>query len=295
MNKHRAAAPWTVGKVLGWTAHRFKKTGFRTPRLDAEVLLAAVLGCDRVTIYTDYHKPLTEQERSAYRELVRRRLAGEPAAYLVGQKEFWSLPFRVDREVLIPRPESELLVELALELTKDRTAPLILDVGTGSGCLAVAIAHERRDATVVASDISLHALDVARENATRNEVAVELRQGADLEPVTETESGTFDLIITNPPYIATTDLNRVDAHVLDHEPHGALLAGEDGLDVIRRLIAGAPDVLRPGGWFVTELDPVQVPAVDALLSAHGGYDQIAFRQDLAHRERAAVARRKPID
>jgi release factor glutamine methyltransferase len=285
---------WTVGRVLSWTAERFRQAEMESGRLEAEILLASVLGCSRVGLYTDYHKPLDERERDAYRKLVRRRLRGEPTAYLVGEKEFWSLPFYVDERVLIPRPETELLVEIALEVLKDIEAPFLFEMGTGSGCVAVAIAKERPDARVVATDIDGDALDVARRNVERNEAGnVELRQGAGLEPVTEAEMGHVDLIVSNPPYVATSRLDQVQEHVIAYEPERALLAGKDGLDVIRMLVARAPRALKQGGWLVTEIDPAQAEEVEELLERAGSFDRIQVRHDLTHRDRAALARRKP--
>lgn len=277
---------WTILKVLQWTQQRFAERGLRTPRLDAEVLLAHVLGCDRVKLYTHFDQPLKKEELGAYRELIKRRLGGEPVAYLVGRQEFWSLPFAVDPRVLIPRPETEGVVEAALELLAGRPSPKVADVGTGSGAIAVAIAHERPDARVVAIDRSPEALAVAKDNAANNGATVELLEGDLLAPLEG--RGPFDLIASNPPYIADRDFSSLPPEVRC-EPRLALTSGPEGLEAIRRLAAGAPPLLADGGALVLEIGAGQAEAVRALLGEH--FSSVEVRRDLAGIGRVAIARK----
>ncbi len=302
---------WTVGDVLKWTTERFKEAGLSSPRLDAEVLLASVLSCDRVTVYTDYQKPLDLQERARYRELVKKRLEGQPTAYLVGHREFWSLDFKVNPHVLIPRPDTELLVELTLELIKDTAHPLIADIGTGSGCIATAIAKERKDATIVATDLSQKALSTAKENARRHGVNIEFFHGFLTEPLME-RAGEFHLVVSNPPYIPENeDLESsergkkpqgvqtgttggdlmCDPNVMKYEPREALMGGEDGLDIIRALIADVPNILRPGGFFITEVGANQASRVAELMKETKAYENVDIRRDLAGLDRAVFGKK----
>jgi release factor glutamine methyltransferase len=279
---------WTVLKVLQWTQQRFRERGMPSPRLDAELLLCEVLKRDRVGLYVHHDQPLAKTELAAYRELIKRRLAGEPVAYLLGRQEFWSLPFQVDRRVLIPRPETEGVVEVALELLKARRAPALADLCTGSGAIAIAVAHERPDARVVAVDLSADALAVAAANVTACEVDVELRQGDLLDPLEEER---FDVITANPPYIAEGDYGGLPAEVRC-EPRLALLGGPDGLGVIRRLLGAAPGALAEDGALVMEIGAGQSEAVAALGRA-AGFGEVSVRKDLAGIERVVVLRQAP--
>ncbi|MSP61675.1 MAG: peptide chain release factor N(5)-glutamine methyltransferase [Myxococcales bacterium] len=278
---------WTILKVLQWTQRRFGERGLRTPRLDAEVLLAHLLARDRVALYTHFDQPLAKEELAAYRELIRQRLTGEPVAYLVGKQEFWSLAFAVDRRVLIPRPETEGLVEAVLKLVAGRPSPSVADIGTGSGAIAVAVAHERPDARVVAVERSPDALAVARANVAAHGVAVELREGDLLLPITR--DAPWDVIASNPPYIAEPEFPSLPAEVRC-EPREALLAGEDGLAVIRRLIEGALPLLAGEGALMLEVGAGQAPEVAELARARG-YRTIETTRDLAGIERVVIARR----
>ncbi len=276
---------WTPLKVLEWTTGRFADAGNPSPRLDAQVLLAHVLDCDRVSLYTNFDKPLKEEELRQYRELIRRRLAGEPTAYLIGEKEFWSLAFTVDERVLIPRPDTELLVEVALELARARGAsPRIAEIATGSGAVAIALAKELPDATVVATDLSAGALAVATANVERHGVGdrVELREGDLLAPLAGER---FDVLVANLPYVPTGDLPTLSAEVRC-EPRGALDGGPDGLDLLRRLCAGAAAHLAPGGAIALEHGFDQGPGVRALLASLAG---ATTRTDLAGQPRVTLA------
>ena len=272
---------WTLLKVLRWTQTRFSERGLPAARLDAEVLLSHVLGMDRIALYTHFDQPLAKEELARYRELIRRRLAGEPVAYLVSRQEFWSIPLYVDERVLIPRPETEILVEVVLAFLKGKAQPRVLDVGTGSGAIAIAIAHERPDAEVLAVDVSPGALEVAKRNAEAADAEVEFLAGDLFAPASA--RGPFTAIASNPPYIEDGAFAALQREV-QREPRGALLGGPDGLAVIRRLVAGAPPLLEEGGMLAMELGAGQAQAVARLLGARG-FREVAVKRDLAGIER----------
>jgi len=280
------AEPWTILGVLDWTSDYFAKKGLENPKLDAQVLLSHVLGLERVMLYAYFDRPVSEPERERFRELVKRRARGEPVAYLVGEREFWSLPFSVSPAVLIPRPDTERLVEIALELARAWTAPRILDVGTGSGCVAAALAKELPAARVTAVDVSEAALAVARANFEKNGLAVEALN-SDL--VSALGDRRFDLIVANLPYIPHRDLAGLAADVRDFEPRLALDGGADGLELVRRFIAAAPARLDPGGAIALEAGFDQLDRVAAAL-AEAGYGAIEVHTDLGGHPRVASAR-----
>lgn len=263
---NRSEDAWTVGRLLSWTTEFLKKRGSESPRLDAEVMLASVLGWERVQLYTHFEDEIGEAQRGRYRDLVRRRAEGAPVAYLVGRKEFYSLRFDVSPAVLIPRPESEFVVIEAIEALKTLEAPRLVDVGTGSGCLAVACAHQLTKAKVTAIDLSPKALEVARGNAERHKLIdrVEFLEGDLLGPLAD--APTLDAIVSNPPYIPTDDVANLEPGVRDHEPILALDGGADGLEVVRRLIREAAPRLRPGGHLILEIGTAQEASVRELLS-----------------------------
>ena len=279
---------WTVLDLLRWTTDHFASRGIDTPRLDAEVLLAYALECDRLSLYLEYEKPVEEPERAQFRELVQRRADERiPVALLTGTREFWSLSFEVTPDVLVPRPETETLVTAALERLPDAEAELrVLDVGTGSGAVALALASERPKARVVATDISAAALAVAGRNAERLGLAdrVVFAEGDLFEPLAGER---FDLVISNPPYIGRGEAESL-APELRHEPESALYAGADGLEVLRRLVAEASDHLEAGGVLALEIDPRQAPAL-LQLCTDAGLRDVRVHRDLAGRERAVSA------
>jgi release factor glutamine methyltransferase len=283
-------APWTVRRVLDWTIGYLREQGSESPRLDAEVLLAHARGCKRIQLYTDYDSVLPDDVRARMRALVKRRAACEPVAYLVGHREFFSLEFEVNRDVLIPRPDTETLVVEALDRLKGHERPRVLDLGTGSGCIAVAIAVNHRSAAVTAIDASDAALAVAAGNARRHAVAdrIEFRQGDLFAPVMHDEP--FDVIVSNPPYVPAAEIERLAPDVRDHEPRTALDGGVDGLDVVRRIIGEAAPHLVTGGWLLLECSPEQTTQVAELLTA-AGFAEVVVRQDLAGRGRAVCGRR----
>jgi release factor glutamine methyltransferase len=261
---------WTVGRLLTWTDQFFAQKGSRSPRLDAELLLAHALQCSRMEIYTRYHDVAGEEERQRFRELVRKRSEGCPVAYLVGRKEFYSLSLEVNPAVLIPRPATETLVMECLKLARDITAPRILDIGTGSGNIAIAVARNKPDAPVTATDISPESLEVARRNASANKVAERIRflQGDLFQPISQGER--FQFIVSNPPYVSDDEWNRLEVNVRDYEPRSALQAGAEGLDIIERLIREAPPFLEPGSYLMFEIAPGQEEAVRRLLESVQG-------------------------
>lgn len=280
---------WTVLKVLRWTQARFAEKGLATPRLDAELLLAKALDSDRIGLYTRHDQPLDKDELAACRALIRRRLDGEPVAYIIGKKEFWSLSFTVDERVLVPRPETELLVETALETLRGREAAnqvRIADVGTGSGAIAVALALELRDAEVLAVDVSEAALEVARKNAADLGARVEFLRGDLLDPLVGREP--FDAIVSNPPYIPDAEFAALPPEVR-REPRGALLGGADGLRELRRLVEGGRRLLKPGGLLAMEVGAGQAEAVAELLRS-AGYVDVLVRADLAGIGRVVAGR-----
>ncbi|MCP4447264.1 MAG: peptide chain release factor N(5)-glutamine methyltransferase [Myxococcales bacterium] len=283
---------WTTLKVLDWTAGRFERAGQEGTRLDAQILLAHVLKCPRMALYTSFDSPLAPGELTAYRELIQRRLDGEPVAYLTGTQEFWSLPFSVDERVLIPRPDTETLVQVALELGdsllgEEGGALRVVEVATGSGAVSVALAHERKEWQFVATDISADALEVAKRNAEANTVSerIELRQGHLLEPLV---SDSFSLLVSNLPYISEADMKGLSADVL-HEPHSALCGGPKGTELISEMVGGLVRILEPGGWAALEHGFDQGEAICALASEAGCVD-VQTRSDLAGRARVTFFR-----
>jgi len=277
--------PWTIRRVLAWTTPHFEKKGIDAPRLTAEILLAHVLGVDRVRLYVDHDRPLEADELATYRALITRRLANEPTQYLTGAKEFYGRKYKVDPRVLIPRPETELLVEAVLHaLPKDAPSSAI-DLCTGSGCIAISLAAERAQAEVVATDLSPDACALAKENAQRLEVAgrVTVLEGDLFAPVPR--DARFQVVVSNPPYIASAELPTLQAEV-QKEPHLALDGGADGLVLIRRVITLARERLHPGGLLAMEIGETQGEQVRGLLEA-AGYTQVRIDQDLERRERLA--------
>jgi release factor glutamine methyltransferase len=275
---------WTTLRLLAWTQGYFSEKGIDAPRLTAELLLAHALGCDRVRLYLDFDKPLGEPELKAFRELVRRRAGHEPTAYLVGRKEFYGRTFQVDARALVPRPETELVLEAALlALPADGAA---LDLCTGTGALGVCLALERPGARVVATDLSPDALALARQNAARLGAAgVAFLEGDLYGPVAPGEQ--FHVIVSNPPYVPRGELDTLPPEVR-REPRLALDGGPDGLELLRRIAEGAPARLFPGGALVLEMHESHLDALPAIC-LECGFARAEARRDLAGLPRFTVA------
>jgi len=268
---------WTVARLLEWTTGRFKERGIDSPRLEAEILLACALGIRRIDLYVRHDQIVDDAGRARFRDMVRRRQEGCPTAHIVGKKEFYSLDFAVSPATLIPRPDTELLVDEALRQAKPLTDPLIADIGTGTGCVAVALAHRLPKARIVAVDISPEALETARGNATRLGVAdrVDFRLGDLLAPLAGLRP---DLIVSNPPYIPTNYIAGLDPGVRDHEPALALDGGPDGLRVIERLAEQALSLLAPGGRLLVEIGAGQEEGARGVLT-RAGFTVESVRKD----------------
>ena len=274
---------WTPLALISWTQGYFARAGVDAPRLTAELLLAHALGCDRVRLYLDFDKPLGDPELARFRELVRRRAAGEPTAYVIGRREFYGRAFRADPRALVPRPETELLVEAALASLPEQGA--VLDLCTGSGCVGITIALERPGARVIATDVAAEPLALARENAAQLGATVELRQG-DLYAALP-RAARFDVIAANPPYVPSGEVGRL-AREIQREPALALDGGPDGLRVIGDLVEQAPAWLQPGGTLVVEIHESHAQRVPELCRA-AGFARAELRRDLAGLPRLVVA------
>ncbi len=292
---------WTIGRLLAWTTDYLKRQGTDSPRLDAEILLAHARGCKRIELYTSFDSLADETTRETFRELVRRRAEGTPVAYLVGHKEFYSLSFRVTPDVLIPRPETELLVVRLLDLVKQRPAgapgtppappPAIADVGTGSGIIAIAVAKHVPAARITALDISPAALAVARENAAAHGVAERI-DFFENDLLAAVAGGHFDFIVSNPPYVSEAEFAKLAPTVKNFEPRQALVAGPTGTEVIARLAPQAAERLKPGGWLLLEVSPMIEPAVRQILEADSRWQIEPTIKDLAGLPRIVQARRR---
>jgi release factor glutamine methyltransferase len=282
---------WTVGELLDWTGRRFAEAGIDSGRTDAEHLLAEALGCNRVSLYMRHAEIVGADAKATFRELVRRRLRREPVAYLLGRRGFHALDLelRVDARVLVPRPETEHLVDWLLEELRPAPAPpmAVLDVGTGSGAIALAIARARPDVAVTATELHADALEVAQANASAHDLPVAFVR-ADLLDGVETPAGGWTAIAANLPYISTADLDRLEPEVAVHEPRHALDGGSDGLDLVRRLVEQVRDrgVLRPRGALFLEIGIGQADMVRAIL-VRAGFEDVALRADWAGIPRVA--------
>jgi len=311
------AAAWTLGKLIEWTRGFFEKKGIPQPRLEAEILLAHVLGLGRIDLYLKYDQPVGEAERAAYRDLVRRRAGREPTRYLVGGCEFMSLALKVTPACLIPRPETELLVEEVLRLAGVRrqmpaamaapaagaaapagpatpTAPLsAIDLCTGCGCVAVSLAAYLPHCRITAADISPEALAVARTNAEAHGVAdrVTLLQGDLYEPLDAADVQPADFLAANPPYVAEAEWESLAPEIRLHEPRAALVAGPAGTEIIGRILKGAPAYLKPGGALLVEIGDKQGAAVAQQAAGVRGLADVRIVKDYAGLDRILLARK----
>jgi release factor glutamine methyltransferase len=285
---------WTIGRLLQWTTDYLKQHGAESPRLDAEVLLAHARGCKRIELYTAFDEPASEDLRTKFRALVKERAEGKPVAYLVGHRGFYSMSFRVTPDVLIPRPETELLVVRLLDIAKERgtSEPIaIADIGTGSGIIAVVVAKRLSQAQVVAIDSSPAALAVARGNAEAHHVGDRI-EWFESDLLAAVPAGrTFDIIASNPPYVSEAEFPSLSKTVKDYEPHGALVAGPKGTEVIERIIPAAAERLNPGGWLLLEVSPMIEAAVRELLANEKRLTPQSTLKDSAGLARVVQARR----
>jgi release factor glutamine methyltransferase len=284
--------------LLQWATNTLKDHQIENPRLNAELLLAHSLNLSREGLYTRLHRELWEREKGALERLIQRRISGEPLQYILGQQEFWSINFKVDPRVLIPRPETELLVEQGLRILSEKTfeqKPSILEIGTGSGAIAIALAREMTHIFLVATDISRDALVLAKENATSAGVRdrIQFVNGDLLGPFQPSRAtGVFDLIISNPPYIVQSEIGSLAREVRDFEPVIALDGGKDGLEFYRRLLSQTPSFLREGGWLLLEVGQGQAERVADQIQEHGTFLEPQILPDLAGIKRVVKAQRK---
>ncbi len=285
----------TVRDALREAIAFLSQAGVESARIDAEVLLGSALSSGREALYANLEKPLEAQSRARLRELLQRRARREPVAYILGKKEFWSLEFLVNRDVLVPRPETESVVELALEVASKFSGKLpitILDLGTGSGAIAISLAKELKQSEVWATDISSGALEIARGNAGRQGVEKRIRflPGDGFEPV-RSQGAFFDLVVSNPPYVRRRELQNLPPEVREWEPRLALDGGEDGLEFLRRIVREAFLYLAEGGFVALEVGDGLAREVAALFASAGGYSEISAHRDLSGKDRVVVARK----
>ena len=283
----------TILRMILWSAEYLSGRGVETGRLDAEWLLAAALGVGRLQLYLQYERPLTSEEREAFKPLLRRRASREPLQYIIGWTGFRRLELKTDPRVLIPRPETEVLVQEVLDWASAGRGSLgrVWDMGTGTGAVALSLAVEGVCTRVVATDVSPEALSVAADNARRHDVngLVEFREGSLFEPLEKGEE--FDVIVSNPPYIAEGEKQSLQPEVRDWEPPQALFAGEDGLHVIRQLVAGAPEHLPAGGLLALECGLGQAEQIVKEVNATRAFVEVRIRRDLTGRPRVVMAER----
>ena len=287
---------WTIGRILKWTEGYFADKGLESPRLDAEVLLSHVLKKQRIYLYVHFDEPLQLEELAAYREMVKKRVMHVPVAYILGEREFMGLTFKVTPDTLIPRPDTEILVQAAIDRLKampvsDDTALHIADIGTGTGAICLSVLHYLPQATAETVDISPAARAVAEENAEQLGLAdrITFHTGDLLAPLA---SRTFAAILSNPPYIPEADIGTLAPEVRTKEPHTALSGGADGLDFYRRLAAEAPQMLAPNGFLAFEVGIHQAQDVAALVKANPLIGKTEILPDYAGIDRVVVAWRK---
>ncbi len=287
---------WTVQKILEWTTSYFKSNNIESPRSSAEILLAHVLRLQRIELYLRYEQPLNKGERSSFKELIKRRINREPVAYITGEKGFWLSNFFVTRDVLIPRPETESLLEEALLLLSgDSASRRILELGTGSGAIIISLASERPGNQFFASDYSQKAIMVAQKNAGHYNLGREIYFFVAnwIEPVT-TELNGFDIIVSNPPYIQTKEIPGLEPEIYKYEPAMALDGGDSGLCHIARIINHAHKILAPCGWLLLEIGYGQQDAVQTIIDGSGEYEDVVFANDCAGITRVVKMKKRVV-
>jgi release factor glutamine methyltransferase len=288
---------WTIQKLLNWVTGYLTEKGIDSPRLSAELLLSHVLQLKRIELYTQYDKPVGMEELDKLRELVRRAGQHEPVAYLVGKTEFYSMELNVTPACMIPRPETELLVQRAIEFLRTRNGTqLVCDLCTGSGCIAAAIANNYPNVRIIATDICDDALAVAAMNIQKYQLQdkIKLLSGDLFEPIIpQLDAGQFDLIVCNPPYISSVEYEKLDKNVRDYEPRLALFAGEDGLDIYRRIIEKVDTFLKPDAALMLEIGYAQGQAMKEMLERSGIFANIKIEKDFHNNDRIVTAIKTP--
>ena len=290
--------PWTILRLLQWTTEHLKKTGSPSPRLDAEVLLAHARRCERIDLYTAFAEEPDEPVKAKFREVVKRRAQGEPVAYLVGKKEFYSIQFQVSKDCLIPRGETEHIVVECLDRAKPILAAEpakhfnIVDVCTGSGCIAVSVAKHLGQCTVIAIDLSPAAVAIANANVEQHKITdrVSVIESDLLVSIPE---NSVDFVLSNPPYVSETEYAKLDKTVREHEPRMALVGGVSGTEIIETLASQAADKLVENGWFICELSPMIADQVESHMARTDNWTNITIIKDLARLKRLVVAQRLP--
>jgi len=286
---------WTIQKLLNWVTEYLTNRGVDSPRLSAELLLSYVLGLKRIELYTQFDKSVSKQQLDKLHNLVKRAGQNEPIAYLTGKTEFYSLELIVNSDCMIPRPETELLVERSIEFLRNRSGlQYVCDLCTGCGCIAVAIARNFPDARIIATDISAEALDIAAQNVEKYNLKdkITLLCGDLFEPVIpQLDVEKFDLIVCNPPYVSAAEYEKLDKNVKDYEPKLALYAGKDGLDIYRKIIEKADEFLKPDAALMLEIGYAQGPAVKKLLETTGIFAEIKIEKDPHNNDRIEIAKK----
>ncbi|OHB57779.1 MAG: protein-(glutamine-N5) methyltransferase, release factor-specific [Planctomycetes bacterium RBG_13_44_8b] len=300
---------WTIQKLLNWVVEYFTNNGIESPRLSAELLLSHVLDLKRIELYTQFDKLVTNKQLDLLHDLVKRAGLHEPVAYLTGKTEFYSLQLQVSPDCMIPRPETELLVERTIEFLRLRSgiqlagaepsaAQFVCDLCTGCGCIAVAIARNFRDARIIATDISVAALRIAAANVEKHRLKdrIELLQGDLFEPIVpQLDVSGFDLIVCNPPYVSSAEFENLDKNVRDYEPRLALFAGEDGLDIYKRICEKVDKFLKPGAALMLEIGYARGQAIKEMLEKTGIFADIKVEKDYDKNDRIAIAIKKTRD
>lgn len=286
---------WTIQRLLNWITEDFESKGIDCPRLSAELLLSHVLEMKRIELYTQFDKVVSKEQLAKLRDLVKRAEQGEPITYLAGKTEFYSLELDITPDCLIPRPETELLVERAIEFLRSRTGKqLVCDLCTGCGCIAVAIARNYPDVHIIATDISDGVLKTAAKNIEKHGLkeCITLLCGDLFDPIVPQLSvSKFDLIVCNPPYVSAAEFERLDKNVKDYEPKSALFGGADGLDVYRQLCEKADAFLKPDGALIMEIGYRQGQSVREMFEQSGCFSEITVERDLHDNDRIAMAKK----
>jgi release factor glutamine methyltransferase len=286
---------WTIQKLLNWVTQYLTDKGIDSPRLSAELLLSDVLGLKRIELYTHFDKTVAKKELDRLRDLVKRAGQNEPIAYLVGKTEFYSMELLVSPACLIPRPETELLVQRAVEFLRTRDdKQLVCDLCTGCGCIAAAIARNFPNTRIIATDISDSALAMASENIEKHQLQdkITLLSGDLFEPlIPQLDTGKFDLIVSNPPYVSAAEFENLDKNVKDYEPRLALFAGVDGLDIYRRILEKVDDFLKSDAALIMEIGYAQGPAIKEMLEKSGIFSDIKIEKDFSNNDRIVTAKK----